>query len=149
MNSKNSSLIDLALLSLRLMAGFVFFFHGGQKLFGLFGGYGIEGTAGWMESIGIPFPLVSTVLAGSAEFLGGIALISGLGVRIAAPILVVTMFVASTKGHTGFDIQKGGMEHALTMGVIALALGLSGAGRYTLTSLFARATAPSTRLASH
>ena len=61
------------LLLIRVMIGFVFFYHGGQKLFGIFGGYGIEGTAGFFASIGIPFPTLSVYLAGGAEFFGGIS----------------------------------------------------------------------------
>ena len=53
---------DLGLFLVRSMLGVVFVYHGAQKLFGLFGGYGLEGTAGWMESVGIPFPLVSAAL---------------------------------------------------------------------------------------
>ena len=52
-------------------------YHGSQKLFGWFGGYGIEGTAGWMASQGIPFPVLSTTLAGSAEFFGGLGAAGG------------------------------------------------------------------------
>ena len=55
---------DFGLLLMRIMIGVVFVFHGGQKLFGLFGGYGLEGTAGWMESVGIPLPMLSATLAG-------------------------------------------------------------------------------------
>ena len=40
-------------LPLRLIAGILFIAHGAQKLFGLFGGYGLEGTGQWMESIGL------------------------------------------------------------------------------------------------
>ena len=74
---------DLALLVLRLVVGFVFFFHGSQKLFGWFGGYGLEATGQWMSSIGIPFGTFSALLAGLAEFGGGLALLTGAGVRLA------------------------------------------------------------------
>ena len=78
---------DLGLLALRLMAAAILIFHGSQKLFGLFGGYGIEGTAGYMESIGIPFPTLSTILAGGAEFVGGIAFLTGVLARtLSAPV---------------------------------------------------------------
>lgn len=46
---------DLGLLGIRTMLATVFLFHGSQKLFGLFSGGGLSGTAAWMESIGIPF----------------------------------------------------------------------------------------------
>ncbi|MEO0649780.1 MAG: DoxX family protein [Planctomycetota bacterium] len=132
MQQPNQRLQDLALLALRLMLGWTFFFHGSQKLFGLFGGYGIEGTAGWMESIGIPFPTVSVVLAGSTELLGGLALATGLGQRLIAAPLAFTMLVAAFTAHSGFDATQGGMEYPLTMAVVVAALGLLGPGRLAL-----------------
>lgn len=123
---------DLGLLVLRLMAGVVFVFHGSQKLFGMFGGYGIEGTAGWMESIGIPFPTLSTVLAGGTELVGGLALITGLFVRTLSAPLAFAMFVGAFTAHTGFDATKGGMEYPLVLAAVAIALGLVGPGRLSL-----------------
>ena len=122
---------DLGLLALRLMIGFVFFFHGAQKLFGIFGGYGIEGTAGFFEGLGIPFPTASVVLAGGTEFLGGLALMSGLGQRLIALPLTVTMLVAAFSAHSGFGGQDG-MEYPLTLAAAALGLGLTGPGRLAL-----------------
>ena len=129
---KPTSRHDLALLALRLMAGSVFVFHGSQKLFGLFGGYGIAGTAGWMESIGIPFPTASVVLAGSAELLGGLAFLTGIYARSLSLPLVVTMLVAALTAHSGFDVTQGGMEYPLVMATIALAVGLAGPGRLSV-----------------
>ena len=45
--------VDVSLLLLRLMVAAIGVFHGGQKLFGLFGGYGLKATAEWMASINI------------------------------------------------------------------------------------------------
>ncbi|MEM7306584.1 MAG: DoxX family protein [Planctomycetota bacterium] len=131
---QNASLLqtDLALLALRLMAGSVFAFHGAQKLFGLFGGYGVAGTAGWMESIGIPLPTVSAVLAGGTELVGGLALFAGLGQRLLAVPLTFTMLVAAFTAHSGFNAATGGMEYPLTLAVLAAALGLLGPGRLSL-----------------
>ena len=123
---------DLALLGLRLMLAAVFLFHGSQKLFAWFGGYGIEGTAGWMESIGIPFATVSATLAGATEVLGGLALLTGVGVSLASIPLTFTMLVAAFTAHTGFDASAGGMEYPLTLAVAAAAIGLSGPGRFAL-----------------
>ena len=64
---------DLGRLLLRLMVGAVFIFHGAQKLFGLFGGGGLEATAQYMESIGLPNGKLMAGLAGGAEFFCGIA----------------------------------------------------------------------------
>ncbi|MGE0142910.1 MAG: DoxX family protein [Planctomycetota bacterium] len=127
-----SSRSDLALLAMRVFVGIVFVFHGSQKLFGLFGGYGISGTAGWMESIGIPMPTVSATLAGATEFLGGLAFITGLFQPLLALPLAFTMLVASFTAHSGFDVTKGGMEYPLTLAVVALGLGALGPGRYAL-----------------
>ena len=46
-------MVDLGILLIRIVIGVVFIFYGTQKLFGWFGGYGIKGTGGWFESIGI------------------------------------------------------------------------------------------------
>lgn len=124
---------DAGLLGLRAVLAVVFIFHGGQKLFGLFGGYGLAGTAGWMESIGIPMPYVSAVLAGSAEFVGGAALLLGLWPRIAAIPMVFTMIVAIVTAHWGkFASQAGGMEYPLTLAAALLAIALVGGGRFTV-----------------
>lgn len=131
MNTQRSTPADLGLLLMRAMVGFVFVFHGSQKLFGLFGGYGLEATAGWMESIGIPLPMVSATLAGSAELLGGLALISGFGQRLLAVPLTFTMLVAAWT-QTGFS-GPGGMELPLTLAFLVAGLGLTGPGRFAFT----------------
>ena len=129
---KNLTSTDFGLLSMRLMTGAVFAFHGSQKLFGAFGGYGIEGTAGYFESLGIPFPTLSVVLAGATELLGGLALITGLGQRLLALPLTITMLVAAMTAHTGFDASAGGMELPLLLAFVAAGLGFTGAGRLAL-----------------
>ena len=115
-----------------VVVGIVFVFHGSQKLFGLFGGYGIDGTAGWMESIGIPMPRVSAVLAGATEFFGGLAFVTGIGQRLVSLPLAFTMLIAIVTAHSGFDVTKGGFEYALILGVVTLGLGLLGPGRIAL-----------------
>ncbi|MEM6672454.1 MAG: DoxX family protein, partial [Planctomycetota bacterium] len=120
------------LLVLRLMAGSALAFHGSQKLFGLFGGYGIEGTAGWMESLGIPFPVASTVLAGGAEFVGGLAFLTGAFARVLSLPVTITMLVAAFSAHSGFDATQGGMEYPLVLAAVAAAIGLIGPGRFSL-----------------
>ncbi|QDV09569.1 Putative oxidoreductase MhqP [Planctomycetes bacterium Poly30] len=123
---------DLGLLSLRLLTGAVFVFHGSQKLFGAFGGYGIEGTSGWMASIGIPFPTLSTYLAGGAEFFGGLAFLTGILTRLASLPVAFAMLVGAFTAHTGFDATQGGMEYPLVLAAAAVALGLTGPGRISL-----------------
>jgi putative oxidoreductase len=127
---------NVGLFLIRAIIGIVFIYHGGQKLFGFFGGHGLEATAGFLGSIGIPFPTLSAVLAGSAEFFGGIVLLLGTGTRLAAIPMAFTMLVAiATVHHSAFGLQNNGMEYALTLGVVVAALGLLGPGRLTIGNL--------------
>ena len=129
-------------LALRLPVGIVFAAHGAQKLFGLFGGYGLEGTGQWMDSIGIHPGYLMALLAGSAEFFGGLALLIGLLVRPAAAALAVTMIVAIFSVHIdkGLFMANNGYEFALALLAVTVALLVSGAGRL---SVDARLTARS------
>ena len=130
---------DAGLLILRLALGVVFIYHGGQKLFGLFGGHGLDGTAQWMGSIGIPLPYLSALAAGSAEFFGGAALVLGLWPRIAAVPMVFTMLVAIDTAHCGkIDARSGGMEYPLTLAAALAAVVLIGGGRWTVAALLRR-----------
>ena len=124
---------DLALLAMRVMIGVVFVFHGLQKLFGLFGGGGLEGTATYMESIGIPMPMPSAVLAATTETVGGLAFVLGFGQRLLAIPLTFTMLVAAFVAHgDAFAATAGGMEYPLTLAVMTAGLGLLGPGRIAL-----------------
>src|SRR3990167_7790796 len=75
----------------RIIAGLTFAAHGSQKLFGWFGGYGLVGVGQWMESIGLAPGYQMALLAGSAEFFGGLALVIGLLARPAAAVLAGNM----------------------------------------------------------
>jgi putative oxidoreductase len=135
-STSRASLHDAGLLLVRLMLAAVFTFHGSQKLFGLFGGYGIAGTAQWLGSIGIPMPTVAAVASGSAEFFGGLLLAFGLFFRPAAAVMAFNMAVATaTHAAKGFDVQRGGAEYPLTLAVILAALVLTGPGRLAANSL--------------
>lgn len=65
-------MINIGLLLLRLVIGLLFVGHGAQKLFGWFGGYGLNGTGGWFESIGMKPGVTMALFAGLAELIGGI-----------------------------------------------------------------------------
>lgn len=125
--------LDAGLFAARGMLGVVGIFHGTQKLFGWFGGGGIEGTAGAFEQLGIPLPTLSVYAAGFAETFGGLALILGLMTRFSALTYGFTMLVAAFSAHWGaFDARSGGMEYPLSLAVFALALVGTGAGRWSL-----------------
>ena len=125
-------------LPLRLGAGVIFSAHGAQKLFGWFGGYGLEGTGGWMESIGLAPGILMAALAGGAEFVGGLLLIAGLAVRPAALVLAVTMLVAIVSVHlqNGLFMSNNGYEFGLALLVISLTLVVRGAGSFSADRSF-------------
>jgi putative oxidoreductase len=124
---------DIGLLMIRAMVGFVFVFHGGQKLFGWWEGAGMEGFISGLEKMQVPSPMIAAWLAALAEFGGGLALIAGLGTRIAAVPLVFTMAVAAFKAHAGkFSAQVGGMEYPLTLGIVSLGILFTGPGRISV-----------------
>ena len=127
-------------LALRLAAGTIFVAHGVQKLFGWFGGPGLEGTAGWMASIGLEPGLAMALLAGGAEFFGGLALIVGLLVRPAGIVLGFTMLVAIFAVHwsNGLFMANNGYEFALSLFAISVALVFSGGGKASLDDVLSR-----------
>ena len=131
------------LTALRVPIGITFAAHGAQKLFGWFGGYGLEGTAGWMASIGLEPGYLMALLAGSAEFFGGLALVLGLLVRPAAAVLAFTMVVAIFSVHigNGLFMSNNGYEFGLALLAASVALAISGAGRASLDRALARALA--------
>lgn len=133
-NTLISTKLGLDTLPIRLGAGIIFTAHGAQKLFGWFGGYGLEGTAGWMESIGLGPGTLMAALAGGAEFFGGLLLIAGLLVRPTAVVLAVTMLVAIFTVHlqNGLFMSNGGYEFALALLVISAGLAIRGAGSLSL-----------------
>ena len=122
---------------LRLPVGIILAAHGAQKLFGMFGGYGLEGTAQWMESIGLAPGFVMALLAGSAEFFGGIALILGFLTRPAAAVSAFTMLVAifSVHASNGLFMSNNGYEFALSLFAITAALAVQGGGKYSVDKL--------------
>ena len=129
-------------LALRVPVGIIFTAHGAQKLFGWFGGYGLAGTGQWMASIGLHPGTLMALLAGSAEFFGGLALIVGLLVRPAAAVLAFNMLVAIVTVHLahGLFASNNGYEFALALLAAAVSLTLGGGGRASLDRLLAGRT---------
>lgn len=137
MQTSTTRSLDLGLFLIRAMIGVVFVYHGAQKLFGWFGGYGLEGTAGFMETLGLPLPMASALMAGATEFFGGLALLTGVFHRLLAAPLTITMLVAAFTAHSGFGAANGGMEYPLTLAIVSAGLFFTGPGSFRLT--FARA----------
>jgi len=122
---------------LRAPIGLILAAHGSQKLFAWFGGYGLDGTGQWMASVGLTPGFVMALLAGSAEFFGGVALILGLLTRPAAMFNALTMLVALFWVHwgQGFFMDTHGIEYALALLSATTALIVIGGGRYSLDAL--------------
>jgi putative oxidoreductase len=120
--------LDLALLVLRLVLAAVLLYHGVPKLLN-FGA-----TVGAFQSMHIPAPTLTAGFALISEVVGGILILLGVAVDIAAILVVIDMLGAIALVHwaNGFDFTKGGWEHPFTVLGIALALGFAGPGRHTV-----------------
>lgn len=127
-------------LALRIPVGIIFAAHGAQKLFGWFGGYGLEGTGQWMASIGLAPGYLMALLAGAAEFFGGLALIAGFLVRPASAALAFAMVIAIFSAHIdkGLFVANNGYEFALALLAVTVALVFAGAGRGSLDRTISR-----------
>lgn len=121
-------------LALRIPVGIIFAAHGAQKLFAWFGGYGLEGTGQWMDSIGLSPGYLMALLAGGAEFFGGLTLIIGLLVRPASAVLAFAMLIAIFSVHigNGLFMSNNGYEFGLALLAVSVSLVFSGAGRASI-----------------
>jgi putative oxidoreductase len=125
---------------LRLTFGLVLLPHGAQHVLGAFGGYGFQGTVGWMtEILGIPRPLAEAGVL--LEFVGALLLIAGAGTRAVAAALAVFMATAaSTHVANGFFMNwiaalpagTEGFEYHLLAIAICVALAIRGGGAFAL-----------------
>lgn len=133
----------LSAFILRVPIGIILAAHGAQKLFAWFGGYGLAGTGQWMASIGLEPGYLMALLAGSAEFFGGLALALGLLTRPAAVLTAFTMLVAIFSVHIshGLFASNNGYEYALVLFVASISLAIQGAGSYSIDNLIAKKNA--------
>ena len=109
--------MQVGLLLIHAVIGALLAGHGAQKLFGAFGGYGLEGTGGYMEGFGLRPGKPFAALAGTAELVGGLLLAAGLLTPLAAALIAATMLVAARTDHAGKGlwIFNGGAEYVLTV----------------------------------
>lgn len=126
---------DLIVLLARVVVGAVFMAHGLQK----FLGWGMSGTAGSFEQMGVPLPGVSAWFAALVETVGGLALVLGAALPVVGALLALVMVGAVVFAHlpNGFFASGGGIEYVLVLAVAALALGFSG-GSYTVDNVLNR-----------
>ncbi len=129
--------MDVGLLILRVVVGALFFAHGAQKLFGWFGGYGIEGTSGFMGSLRYRNPRLAAISAGVFEAGAGLLLIAGFLTPLAAAAIIGVMVnaIVSAKWSQGLF---GGYELDGLYAVGAAALAFTGAGAYSVDAALGR-----------
>jgi putative oxidoreductase len=126
--------LGTGLLIGRVVLGGLMAAHGSQKLFGWFGGHGLRGTAGFFEGLGFRPGYAFATMAAGTEVLSGMLLLLGLFTPVAAALMISVMIVAAGSVHWkgGLFASTGGIEVPLLYGVGALALGLTGPGRFSL-----------------
>ena len=137
--SIESALSPYAEPAVRVVAGLFLMPHGAQKLFGWFGGYGLEATGQFFATkLGVPASLA--LVAGLIEFFGGALLALGLGTRAVAALVVGLMMVAVVQVHlpAGYFWTDGGFEYPLMWAIIALSFVVRGGGRYSVDALIGR-----------
>jgi len=123
-----------ALTLLRVLVGFLFVGHGTQKLFGWFGGHGLDGTAGFFESLGIRPGRRHAMVAGASEAGGGALLAAGLLTPLGATAIigVMTQAVRSIHAANGPWSSDGGWEYNAVLAGLVLLLAEEGPGPLSL-----------------
>ena len=126
--------LNFSMFILRMILGVIFMAHGAQKLFGMFGGIGIDGTTKMVEGLGFPYPDVLAIVWACVEFVGGIFLILGITSRWTASAIVVLMLISTFKINMayGFFIQNGGIEYNLLVIGSCIPLVLIGGGSWSV-----------------
>lgn len=146
-SSSSRAVPSWAILFLRIAVGVVFVMHGSQKVFGAFGGHGMEGVIGMVTSLGFPAPVMFAWMLALTEFLGGLAVFFGLFTRPAAFAIAVNMTVAIIKVHfkNGFFAPTG-FEYPFTLLLACISLMFSGPGRISLDWLIRRMLGTTSKL---
>lgn len=133
MNKNTDTAATVAQTLFRVALGAVLVAHGSQKLFGWFGGGGVEGTAQGMHAMGFRPAKQNAVLAGLGEAGAGAALALGFATPAAGAVAATTMGVAaSVHAPKGFFAAEGGLEYPAVLGLAAAAFALGGAGPVSL-----------------
>ncbi len=135
-----ASLSEVAEATVRIAAGLFLVPHGAQKLFGLFGGYGLEATGQFFKTqLGFANGYLAALGAGSVEFFAGLALALGLFTRFAAASIFVLLAVAATFHlDAGFFWNDGGWEYPVLWAIVVGAFAVKGGGRLSVDRLIGR-----------
>ncbi|HMN67002.1 MAG TPA: DoxX family protein [Bdellovibrionales bacterium] len=130
--------VDYALLVARLALGLCFVVHAMGKL-GLVGPGNMAGFAGWLKSMGLPFPEAQARAAMLCELVGGLLIAVGLFTRVGFVLAGSTMIVAATIGHRGggylITNTPPGNEYALNLAILCGVFFLLGPGALSLDAI--------------
>lgn len=125
--------------ALRMTAGLLLVPHGAQKLFGWFGGFGLEATGQYFESVGMANGYQIALAAGLVEFVGGLALALGFLTRVSAAAALILLTIAFTIHFpNGFAWTSGGFEYPLMWAILAAYFWVKGGGRYSVDRLIGK-----------
>ncbi|WP_350350958.1 DoxX family protein [Microbacterium sp. A8/3-1] len=135
-----SAATSAGLLVLRVVVGAIIAAHGAQKIFE----YTLPGTIGSFAGMGIPLPEIAAPVVAFVELVGGILLIAGFFTRPVGILLAIDMAVALVAVHlpAGLWVGEGGYEFVAVLGVAALALAFTGAGKFSLDRALLRGRVP-------
>lgn len=137
MSTMYTDTLGLGLLVARVIVGLVMAAHGAQKLFGWFGGHGLEGTGGFFESLGYRPGRAFAVLGGATEFAGGLLLALGLFTPLGAAAAIGMMLNATASVHwPKVWVTDGGFEYPAVLASAAAGIAFTGAGAYSLDNAF-------------
>jgi putative oxidoreductase len=129
--------MDIGILLLRLTLGLPFAAHGSQKVFGWFGGYGLDATGQFFEGLGFRPGRRHALAAGVTEIVGGLLLAFGFLTPLGAALIASVMVVAAITVHAknGFFITSGGYEFNFVLGAAALSVAFTGPGAISIDTL--------------
>jgi putative oxidoreductase len=124
--------LNFELLIMRVACSLPFIYHGSAILFGAFGGPGPHNFAAFMKA-----PDIIGYLVGLAQLAGGVAILLGALLRVGAVCVIVVMLGAVFMVHLphGYDVNKGGMEYALTELLLSFGLLFAGPGKFSLAAV--------------
>jgi putative oxidoreductase len=132
--------MDAALLILRVTVGVLVAGHGAQKIFGWFGGSGLGQFSGWLGSMGYRPPRLWGWLGALGEFGGGVLFALGFLSPLGSLGIAASMLTAIAVAHwPKVWNTEHGFEHPLTNLAVALAVGMTGPGAYSLDAVLGTA----------
>lgn len=143
-------MLGFALLIGRVVLGLLMAAHGAQKLFGWFGGYGLNATGEFFVQLGFPPGRLFAAAASAGEVVSGLLMALGFLGPVGPALMISIMIVAAVTVHWehGLFAQANGIELPLLYGTGALAVALAGFGPYSLDALLGLTTIWTPKLVS-